>query len=416
MKKTAIILSILVLSASVSAQTIVLGPIQTSFCSGERDTLHVAYQATGAFSNDNIFYVHVSDANGSFANYTQVGQSSSASGIIPVIYFGTGTRVIVTSLDPFVTSDTSEPVLIRPRSNPAIWAWRSANNDYYGNSQVGDPYNTSPYEGSNLTSPAAGVVGDTLLFTPPPFDVEAAQTVYMWKFPQDAVILNSYDSAATVVFPEPGYKTISLSVSSPTTCDGGSSWRIYVPSLHPTIPANARVITDTMGAIKGGPNDTVVWVKPGASFTSTVFNCTAFVEPGGTCDNSYGRLTYFRPDNGNFTWTRQPEIIIHDTTPGISRDTFYSPIFTFDYSKVEGAVAEVPATTLSLRQNGDHLLATADGSPIGVRISNLLGAEQFSTRGSGALDVDLSSLPAGVYFAIVQSGDERKVQRIAVVH
>jgi hypothetical protein len=40
----------------------------------------------------------------------------------------------------------------------------------------------------------------------------------------------------------------------------------------------------------------------------------------------------------------------------------------------------------------------------------------LSQHGSGALDVDLSALPAGVYFAVVESGNDRQVKRIAVVH
>jgi len=47
---------------------------------------------------------------------------------------------------------------------------------------------------------------------------------------------------------------------------------------------------------------------------------------------------------------------------------------------------------------------------------NLLGAEVLSKRGAGTVGVDLSSLPAGVYFAIVQAGDAREVRKIAVVH
>jgi hypothetical protein len=75
-----------------------------------------------------------------------------------------------------------------------------------------------------------------------------------------------------------------------------------------------------------------------------------------------------------------------------------------------------PPSNITILQSGDHLFANADGLPIEIRISNILGAEVLSQGGNGALDIDLSALPAGVYFAVVQVGSERQVQKIAVVH
>ena len=65
---------------------------------------------------------------------------------------------------------------------------------------------------------------------------------------------------------------------------------------------------------------------------------------------------------------------------------------------------------------GNRLLAQFDGSPIEIQIVNLLGTEVFSKHGTGEINLDLESLPAGVYFAIVQGNGTRDVRRVLVTH
>ncbi len=102
--------------------------------------------------------------------------------------------------------------------------------------------------------------------------------------------------------------------------------------------------------------------------------------------------------------------------PSGSIDTFFCDNLTFDYSQVQASVAEnPPPSNVTTLQSGDHLFANDEGFPIEIRISNLLGAEMLSEQGSGVLEIDLSPLPAGVYFAVVQAGNQRLVQKIAVV-
>ncbi len=413
------VLFFLILPFSASAQSIVLGAVRTTYCAGQLDTMFVPYQASGTFANGNYFMARVSDANGSFDNFTLIGKSTSMNGVIPILQFSSGMRVQITSVSPFVVSDTSGAVTILEHPTPPIWDYRRASGNYYGNSQVGDPYNISPLEGSNLYSPCAGLVGDTLTFATPPWDILGSAS-YQFQFPSDAVRLHSFDSSATVIFTTPGYKTVTLSMSGPNICEGGSSWHFYIPSAHPTIPKNARIITASMGQITGGPSDSEVWVQTGGSFVTPFLHCTIYVEPGGFASGAPGapHLIYHRPDSGNFSWERQAEIFVHDSDAGIAIDTFFVPGLTFDYSQVlsSGVNNAISSSLLRMHVSGDHLLAVSDVGPIDMRVVNLLGADVLVQSGVNSLDLDLTSLPAGVYFAEVQAGGAREVRRIAVVH
>ncbi len=423
MKKTAIILNILAISASVSAQTITLGAIQTIYCSGANDTLYVPYQATGSFKADNVFKIHLSDNAGSFANF-RLAPSSSASlnGMLalPPNLFANGTRVLVASSDPYILSDTSKIDVDTAHQTIAIWATRSSTGREYGNSTIeGDQHGN----GNNRVSACPGFAGDTLVFAPPPFDslYETPGTSFQLTFPPNATVISSFDSTAKVVFSKPGFDSVSIAVFSPLGCSVGSSWPFYIANPHPQIPANVRVVSGDSGNVIGNNNDSAVWVKTGGSYTTTYYdgNCIIYAEPGSSIvvePDAIGPLLllYLRPGSAYVGgYDPLPQMYVFGPH-GV--DTFFNADLTFDYSQVEGDVAEVQTSSLSIYQSGDHIFANSGGLPINAHITNLLGAEQLSTRGSGTLDVDLSSLHAGVYFAVVESGDERKVQRIAVVH
>ena len=80
--------------------------------------------------------------------------------------------------------------------------------------------------------------------------------------------------------------------------------------------------------------------------------------------------------------------------------------------------AKVPqpeTSSISFLQVSSALYGTGEGN-LEARVFNLLGADRYSKRGLGTLDLNLSSLPAGMYFAIVDAGRVREVKKIAVVH
>lgn len=73
-----------------------------------------------------------------------------------------------------------------------------------------------------------------------------------------------------------------------------------------------------------------------------------------------------------------------------------------------------PSFTIS--QNSDHLKISGEQQATSCRIFSLLGTELLSQRGIGTLDIDLSHIPAGIYFAVVETGERREVRKIAVLH
>jgi hypothetical protein len=94
-------------------------------------------------------------------------------------------------------------------------------------------------------------------------------------------------------------------------------------------------------------------------------------------------------------------------------DTFICSNLTFDYSEVTGVSSDqAPKPIMSISQLGTHLLLSEVNSQFVVRIFNILGNQVMSDIGSGDLDLDLTPLPPGVYFAEVTAGGQRAVRRI----
>ena len=399
-----------------SAQSIFLGPIKTTHCAGDKDTLWVPYQASGTFNAGNVFKVHVSSTDGFFDNFSMAGMNSAMNGMLPVPWtqYAGGMRVAVTSSDPYLVSDTSTPLKILGHPKPPIWATRLLTGMNYGNSQIGPEFHGN---GGNMSSAAIGFAGELWNFCPPPFasDFGFANTQFQWHFPADASVVTSFDSSATVSFGTTGLKKVSLDVSSSDGCPGGSSWAFYVVTPHPVIPATARMVTADMGDVVGNMNDADVWVKSGASYkvNPADTNCTLYAEPGSTLSGR-GRVLYLRTGAsvGATSWTTMPSIVV---LYGGGTDTFHVADMTFDYSQTAGVETAV-SPALTVHQMGDHLYAQSDGLSVEIRLVNLLGREVYSQHGSSSLDSDLSALASGVYFAIVQSGDRREVRRIAILH
>jgi len=417
MKTSLFLLIGLLLSSVALGQSIKLGPINTRPCEG--DTVDIPYHASGAFSPDNIFKLRVWDSGAIAFNF--LGSNTAMDGTFRVMANGLSdlTRMAVMSSNPFLISDTTPKITVLKHSGPALWAWRSASHNYFGNSEVGPGFNSSDMEAKNFYSPSAGLTDDTLVFAPPPFDYlfNPSPSIYTMEFPWDVESISATDTTHTVVFHFPGYKKVSISVTNSFTCGGSTSWSFYIPSRHPVIPQNARVITANMGIVTGTAADTEVWLKSGASFIPEISatNARFYVEPGAVLQvyQQYvsSGIIYLR-EGASYGDFKAPGVVVI----GRGIDTFQVPNLTFDYSKVSNnGVDQQTSLQSTIRQASGHLYATSTDQPIELRLLNLLGSEVLSRRGTGELDVDLSSLAAGIYIVVAESNGQRVTKKIAVV-
>jgi hypothetical protein len=407
MKKIAIILGFMSFAASIKAQTITIDSLtQLTYCVGESGT--VSYQSSGTFDSSNVFVVQLSTPGGSFSGWTIIGRASALSGSIPVTFSQTGTyRLRVASTDPGgFSNDNGADIYVAGLPVPNIYALASS----YGAS-VG-------IESNQLGSQLVGVQDDSIhIFDQ--YDDSAVR--HQWSFNQDANISSSTLANPTVVWASSGIKTGSVRTWNSEGCSDTASLSLQLETCDPVIPADAHIIT---GTETGYYND--VWIKPGGVYTGGAYS--VFVESGGQISVlSGGNLDVshvYVKRGASIIIGSNGQVYIADLDTGAFFSNYgnaswilHCDSLQFDYSLVQPSGVEIATpSNVTILQSGDHLFANDEGLPIEIRISNILGAEVLSQSGNGALDIDLSLLPAGVYFAAVQAGSERKVQKIAVVH
>jgi hypothetical protein len=406
MKKIVFFLSILMIAASTEAQTITINPLtQLTYCEGE--TAAVSYRSTGSFDPSNVFVVQLSAPDGSFSGWSIIGRASADSGSILVTFTQAGTyRLRVASTDPGeFSNDNGANIYIVGPPVPNIYALTS--------------YEVSMDIGANQIEPQiVGAQDDSI----PIFDLYDDSAVrHEWTFDQDANISSSTLANPTVKWASGGIKTGSVETWNSEGCTDTASLAIELISCDPVIPADAHIVT---GTETGDYQD--VWIKPGGLYHGGAG--AAFIEPGGEMDpQNLGGWTVDRvyaKRGASFIIGSNINVYIADLDTAASFSNSGNVTFLlhcdslqFDYSLIQPSGVEIsPPSNITILQSGDHLFANADGLPIEIRVSNILGAGVLSHGGNGALDVDLSALPAGVYFAVVQSGSERQVQKIAVVH
>lgn len=416
MKRTALLLILLAIPLAAHAQTITLGPIaKTAYCVG--DTMFVPYTATGTFNPGNYFFAELSDASGSFASFTPFGNSNSASGTIavPILAIGDHFRVRAASSEPYTisTDNTADVIVSRiPSPMPSI---------------LGPPWSNPQYYGYGLLHlpPYAGLIDDTILLAEGNHD-EPGGSTYLWKFAADANIQVSSVERTKVVYSTPGLKSSTLMVQSPAGCVDTVVFAFNVLTCNPTIPASAHVVrTSESGSFP------IVWVKTGGSYTanSSVPTSQVIFAESGSSVTVVGLLggenLYYLKRGVSVTYSNPSgSVLVLDSSMNVSIpypfdqvDTFYCDNLTFDYSQVSGGVAEEaqPAAP-RISQSGERLFVSAEDAAFSVHVVNVLGNEIASMDGRGTLELDLTQLPAGIYFAIAQAGHERTVKRIAVVH
>ncbi len=401
MRRIAIPFCFLIITAGLRAQSITLDPIsKLMYCDG--DSITISYQASGTFAADNHFFVELSDANGSFNSFSSFGNDTSMNAFfkIKLSTLNSGDRMRIASTDPYTISDTSNSIEIHALPNPDPWASK-----YKLNIGV-DEFDTI----------ICGLISQNVTFGD--WNYQSGNN-YIWKFNQDAEPSSSTLSNPIVMYSQSGIKTGTEMVTTPSGCSIKIPFQFRIADCNPVIPADVHVVTDSESGYFGS-----VWVKAGGKFVQSSGATPVhfgFIESGASLviDNPGGSYFYVKSGASVILTNNGPGVpllILQSGANVVGADTFYCPELTFDYSQIPSSVLNPPVSAMTIRQPGDHLFATDENEPIDIRISNLLGTQILAQHGSGTLDVDLSSLAAGVYFAVVQAGGEETVRKIAVVH
>jgi hypothetical protein len=399
--KTILIIALLWAAASNAvAQSITISSVENiQLCTG--DSIIVAYTATGTFNSDNSFKLQIS--KDSFATFSYVNAPESQNGIISFVLNTSGSyRIRMASSDPYTVSN-SQPVTVvvpgYPSPNPVLVSTRRIE-----------------YVGSQPFYRVAGLTGQPISLKDAAS--ETAGSTYLWRFSSDATPSTSNMAAPMVEHLTEGLKNASLTVMNQYGCERTNTLQYRVLSCTPSIPANAHIVT----GIESG-YDSMVWVKTGGSYSALAdFNQTVFAEPGSSVTNQgFGGIFYLKTGS-SFTSNGSYSVAILNRDAKIPFggdnfvDTFYCDNVTFDYSLVNKEVSKTDLERLSISHHApDHLLATSANQPIDLRLLNLLGNEVLSRRGEGGLDIDLTSVPAGIYIAIAESGGQRVTKKIAVI-
>jgi hypothetical protein len=311
-------------------------------------------------------------------------------------------RVRVISSDPYsISADNGADISITGPPNASFRVLRPINKHIYG----GEP----DYERDF----SVGLEGDTLKF----FGVPQIGSTYAWTFDNSAIASNTQSDTAIVIYMTTGRKTALLTATNANGCSNTTSYTYYIVGCSPQIPKNAIVVTTSASM-----PDTVFWLKAGATLQLQE-NDIVFAEPGSVVSGAgAGDIIYLKPGvSFQVSGLGRCVVLLPPNTPGVyandGTDTFQCANLTFDYSQVNGSgVDDQSSPQISIHQTPDHLFATTANQPIDLRLLNLLGNEMLSRRGTGELDVDLSSLAAGMYIAIAESGGQRLTKKIAVVN
>jgi hypothetical protein len=101
-------------------------------------------------------------------------------------------------------------------------------------------------------------------------------------------------------------------------------------------------------------------------------------------------------------------LLVHGPRP---QDTIRVALTAEAYSNA--GVESLSDQVISIRQQSNHLFVQA-AAHFSLRLLNILGAELLRSEGNSSLDLDLAPIESGVYFAFVESGGQRAMQKVIV--
>jgi len=255
-------------AAPASENSISILPLSFSeVCVGA--TVSVDYSATGNFVPGNAFILQISDAEGSFGNFLNIGSmTSTTSGTITAalpgsIPPGNHYRVRVIASNPVtVGSDNGSDIAVVPAP--------------VANFGIIDTTKHSPAEHYRRT---IAMTDSPVRFV----DSSTNAASYQWDFGDGATPATSdRRDPGPVMYSTPGRRTISLRVISAAGCTSSVVTRpLDVFFRNPRIPSNAGII-GTDSSQNRFPSAQPIWVCPGGIYRPGEGADTIYVEAGGS--------------------------------------------------------------------------------------------------------------------------------------
>jgi hypothetical protein len=396
-------------ASSALAQTVSIQPLpKLIFCAGEE--VEVGYTATGAFTSRNSFTVQISDTNGTFNTFQNIGSKRTAelSGTIMAripndMRTINRYRVRLISSEPYaVSADNGANILIGGIPWPRIEEKRHI-------IELGTPVQLKSLS-------------------------ENAQSL-RWDFGPDAIPETSTELEPTVLFTTPGYQKFSLTAISAGGCevtqkygetnDIGLHWpAVYVVTCMPKIPSNAFI--DSLGVNNYG-NEQSIWVVPGGSYGRGPYNGEIFVEPGGSVIGlSYQNVIFLKAGAAAHDLS-SGSLIVRE--PGASLSGRMGSYFfecanlEFDYS--DAPPYKIGQASVRGKNGGASGIYPNPASSVFYRTGNerIISARLFSITGQlvmsalepqGSELFNVSAIPAGLYQLELRYPDRTETQKLVV--
>jgi hypothetical protein len=265
-----------------------------------------------------------------------------------------------------------------------------------------------------LRAPIVALVGNEIsLYLTGDFDPAVAVTLD-WDFGKDATPQKaSGGRGQKVVYSSTGVKIVKLLISGQCGTSVSKSVHLQIFDCKPAIPNNAIVVNDTTHDYE---DNGVYWVNPGVTFHSG-YECTIFAEAGSNIYTGSGSVLYLKP-GASFSGTPGSCIIIYgdgaSVTLGDSLERECAN-FDFDYTNAPpnaahplGVVQARTLASLTLTPNPTAGSVTIQNLPSGisgVTVLNILGEslQEHKNIRSTELTLDLSKFAPGTYYIRFES-------------
>lgn len=397
MKNLALFLLLFMVSHA-SAQSLEITAVPgTVFCS--YDTLDIQYTANGSFTARNSFTIQLSDAKGGFDSvFVNLGskrttQSGTIRVGIPKLIASSLYHLRIISSEPYIVGSTYPTNLSfgpKPVALAAVSQFRESNSFY------------------------VLMVDDTMRF----LNQSEGATAYRWEFGPDAIPAVSSEVAPLVRFTTAGKKYARLTAYTPFGCSstwysdaGDDQILLTAVTCEPKIPATTAIDSTPAEEYYESPS---VWVVPGGRASQFGTDATYYVEPGGSIIRSMGSVIIYLKAGSTIQGDWYGGAVIYESGASLDirkdRGHFIKcPDLEFDYSDAppykidQASVSRVRESTVRVYPNPavDRLTIEHKENLIReISIRNALGSEQLFVKpeGLGRTTIDVTALPAGLYF------------------